>query len=303
MARTGPGATVERQARAGQLYPSVILHGGSQRERVAVAVALARAVLCAGAAGGGPRTSAAPAGATAPSEPSDCACRHCRRIQIPEEGAVVFHPDVHFLWQDLRTVTSTDATRQWLRAAQLHPFEARGQVFVVMNAETLSDEAANVLLKMLEEPPRSAPRHFLLLTPSSDRLLPTVRSRSMAVYLGAVERPDPERVAAVAADFARALEAYGSGGSPIHLLAAADALLAGGSWDDPRDPRPFTLAASAVVAAYRAGGGAARAESSSAMLALAEDLLLFAPEARTRNVAAQRILEGLLSKHLAGAGA
>jgi hypothetical protein len=279
-----PGIGIERLARSGQLYPSVILHGGSQEDRVAAAISLARAVLCAGSPGG-----------------PDCGCRHCRRIQMPAEGAVLFHPDVHFLWQDLRTVTSTDATRQMLRAAQLHPFEAQGQIFVVMNAETLSDEAANVLLKMLEEPPRSAPRHFLLLSPAGDRLLPTVRSRSMSVYLGATERPDPEQVGEVASAFARALEEYGTGGSPLHLLAAADALLAGGTWDDARDPRPFTFAASAVVAAYRSGAGAMRAGQGAAMLALAEDLLLFAPETRTRNISAQRILEGLLSKHLARA--
>ena len=288
-------ASVLQQARDGHLYPSVILHGGAQEERVAAAVALARAVLCAGSPGASP----APPNPPAMSEPEpNCECRHCRRIQTPVAGAVVFHPDVHFLWQDLRTVTSTDATRQVLRAAQLHPFEARGQVFIVLNAETLSDEAANVLLKMLEEPPRSAPRHFLLLAPAGDRLLPTVRSRSMSVYLGAVERPDPEQVSAVAAELARALDDYAAGGSPIHLLAAADALLGGGSWDDARDPRPFNLAAAAVVAAYRLAGEAVRGGRSAAMLALAEDLLL-APETRVRSISAQRIVEGLLSKHLA----
>ena len=214
-----------------------------------------------------------------------------------EAGAETFHPDVHFLWQDLRTVTSADATRQVLRAAQLHPFEARGQVFVIVNAETLSDEAANVLLKMLEEPPRSAPRNFLLSTPAADRLLPTVRSRSLAVYLGAVERPDPDQVKTVAATFRRAVESFAAGRSAIHLLAAADALHRGAEWDDPRDARPFALAASAVMEAYRSAPERGVKAPAAALLALAEDLLL-APETRTRNISAQRILEGLVSKHL-----
>jgi hypothetical protein len=216
---------------------------------------------------------------------------------VPQPAAVTFHPDVHFLWQDLRTVTSADATRQMLRAAQLHPFEGRGQVFVILNAETLSDEAANVLLKMLEEPPRSAPRNFLLLTPAADRLLPTVRSRSLAVYLGAIERPDPERVESVAVAFRRAVEAFVAGRSAIHLLAAADALYRGADWDDPRDARPFAMAASVVMEAYRAEPERGVKAPAAALLALAEDLLL-APETRTRNIAAQRILEGLVSKHL-----
>jgi DNA polymerase III delta prime subunit len=274
---------LERLASAGRLYTSLILHGGSQEERLATAVRLARVLLCAGERTGAP----------------GCECRHCRRIEVPSPGAVSFHPDVVFLLQDLRTVTSADATRQMLRAAQLHPFEARGQVFVIVNAETLSDEAANVLLKMLEEPPRSAPRNFVLLTPAPDRLLPTVRSRSLAVFLGPVERPDPERVSEVAAAFARTVDAFAASGSAIHLLAAADALYRGGDWDDPRDARPFAVAASAVMEAYR--GAAARGSSAprEALLAIAEELLL-APEIRARNISAQRILEGLVAKHLAG---
>ena len=275
-------ANLDQLAREGRLYTSVILHGGGQEERLAQAVGLARTLLCMGDPQGAP----------------ECPCRHCRRIEIPRQGtAGAFHPDLHFLWQDLRTVTSADATRQILRTAQLHPFEARGQVFVVVNAETLSDEAANVLLKILEEPPRSAPRNFLLLTPAADRLLPTVRSRSLPIYLGAVERPDQDRVKSVGASFRRAIEAFTAGRSAIHLLAAADALHQGAEWDDPRDARPFALAASAVMDAYRSSTEQGLKAPAEALLALAADLLL-APETRSRNISAQRILEGLVSKHL-----
>jgi DNA polymerase-3 subunit delta' len=275
---------LERLAADGRLYASLVLHGGSQEERLATAVRLARILLCTGEIRSAP----------------GCDCRHCRRIAVPGPDGAAFHPDVHFLWQDLRTVTSADATRQMLRAAQLHPFEGRGQVFIVVNAETLSDEAANVLLKMLEEPPRSAPRNFILSTPAADRLLPTVRSRSLAMYLGAIERPDPESVRAVAAEFRRAVESFAAGRSAIHLLAAADALHRGAEWNDARDARPFALAAAAVVEAYRSSSPRGVKAPGAALLALAEDLLL-APETRTRNISAQRILEGLVSKHL-GAG-
>lgn len=274
---------LDRLATEGRLYTSVVLHGGGQEERLATAVRLARALLCTSELHGAP----------------ECACRHCRRIEVPRSDSATFHPDVHFLWQDLRTVTSADATRQVLRAAQLHPFEGRGQVFVIVNAETLSDEAANVLLKMLEEPPRSAPRNFLLSTPSADRLLPTIRSRSLAVYLGAVERPDPEQVREVGAEFRRAVESFAAGRSAIYLLAAAAALHQGADWDDPRDARPFALAAAAVMEAYRSAPQRGVKAPAEALLALAEDLLL-APETRARNISAQRILEGLVSKHLSG---
>ena len=79
-------------------------------------------------------------------------------------------------------MTSVGATKAFLREAQVSPFEARGQVFVIANAETLSGEAANALLKTLEEPPPSSPRHFLLLAPSQLDLLPTL-AKSLAVAL------------------------------------------------------------------------------------------------------------------------
>jgi len=55
-----------------------------------------------------------------------------------------------------------------------------------------------------------------------------------------------------------------------------------------------------VVEAYRSSSPRGVKAPGAALLALAEDLLL-APETRTRNISAQRILEGLVSKHL-GAG-
>jgi DNA polymerase-3 subunit delta' len=61
------------------------------------------------------------------------------------------------------------------------------QVFVVGNAEALvsqeaSPEAANALLKLLEEPP--AGTHLILTSSEPGRLLPTVRSRTVPLHVG-----------------------------------------------------------------------------------------------------------------------
>lgn len=268
-------------ARGGRLYPSVILHGRTPEARREASLALARVLLCEAAA------EARPCGA----------CRHCRRIAWPSADGDVFHPDFQVLERDLKTSTSVEATREMLRTAQVSPFEARGQVFVVAAAETLSGEAANALLKTLEEPPTSAPRNFFLLAPSRLDLLPTLRSRSLAVFLGAAETADPAAVEPVARAFAAALEGWASSGSAIHLLAAAEALGRAGGYEDPRAARPWAVAAAAVLRSLEAGGGASRR----ALLALAEDLL-GAPLLRLRGVAAERILEGLVARHLAPPG-
>ncbi|MFP3941898.1 MAG: hypothetical protein ACLF0P_16510 [Thermoanaerobaculia bacterium] len=279
-------------ARRGRLYPGVILHGASAAERRAAAELLARAVLC-----------------TAPEDERPCgACAHCRRIVLAgaEEGdgtaagrGEAFHPDFQVLERDLKTSTSVEATKAFLRTAQVSPFEARGQVFVVASAESLSGEAANALLKTLEEPHTTAPRHFLLLTPSRLDLLPTIRSRSLAVFLGGSARPAEEAVEELADELARCLAAWAESGSAAWLLAAASLVEGAADWSEPRSAEPWALAAAAVKEARVRSG--VPGELSPRLLALAEELLR-APGWRLRAVPAGRILDGLFARHLASGG-
>lgn len=62
------------------------------------------------------------------------------------------------------------------------------RVVVIAPAERLNTEAANALLKMLEEPPAAS--LFVLVTDAIDDLLPTVRSRCVLVRVGAPARAD-----------------------------------------------------------------------------------------------------------------
>jgi hypothetical protein len=269
-------------ARGGRLYPAVILHGGDDAARREGAFELARTLLC-----------AAPAG-----ERPCGGCRHCRRLAPAARGgdAAPFHPDFHLLERDLKTATSVEATRGLLREAQSAPFEARGQVFVVPSAQTLSPEAANALLKILEEPPDRAPRHFLLLAPSQYDLLPTLRSRSLPVYLGPAARLPADEVHELAASFGARARAWAGTRSPVWLLAAAEALGQAGGWEDPRAERPWCLAAAAVREAAR--DEACPPPLRRALLALAESLLE-GTRLRVRGIPAERILEGLVARHLA----
>jgi hypothetical protein len=274
-------------ARRGRLYPSVILHGRDAATRQQAAVELARILLC---------------DAPSPADRPCGICRHCRRIGWPGAqaggGEAPFHPDYQVLERDLKTSTSVEATRELLRTAQVSPFEARGQVFVIASAETLSGEAANALLKNLEEPHLSAPRHFLLLAPSTLDLLPTLRSRSLAVFLGPAEPVDAAVVEPLARAFAAAAAAWARTGSAIYLLAAADVLSGAGGWEDPRAARPWATAAAAVVRSLELGPEIDPPAARRARLALAEALLGGAAW-RLRAVPAERILEGLVARHLA----
>jgi len=266
-------------ARQGRLYPAVILDGGSAEARRSAALELARALLC-----------------EAPAAERPCGvCRHCRRIVWPgEDEGTPFHPDFQVLERDLKASTSVDATRELLRTAQVSPFEARGQVFVIGSAESLTGEAANALLKNLEEPYVSSPRNFFLLAPSRLDLLPTLRSRSLAVFLGPAERIDSAAVEPLARAFSAAAAAWTASRSPVYLLSAAAALAGAGGWEDPRSGRSWGIAAAAVLRSLDLEEGPAGRR---ARLALAE-ALLEGPAMRLRGIPAERILEGLVARHL-----
>jgi DNA polymerase-3 subunit delta' len=91
------------------------------------------------------------------------------------------------------------SARLLLRRASLTPVEGARKVFVVGEAERLvtqesSPEAANALLKLLEEPP--ADTWIILTTPEPERVLPTIRSRAVPLRLARLPDADIRAFAA-----------------------------------------------------------------------------------------------------------
>ena len=89
-------------------------------------------------------------------------CRQCHRITNS------LHADVRVISQGgssggttRRTAISVEQIRELQREAVLKPYEGRYRVFIIEDAENFTQEAANALLKMLEEPPEYV--LFLLL--------------------------------------------------------------------------------------------------------------------------------------------
>lgn len=263
--------TVKELAASGRLYPSVILHGTDDGHRRATALELAVEVLC-------PR--------------GDAACRD--RVTWPGSDPHLFHPDLHVLERDLRTTTSAEATKGFLRTAYRAPYEGRAQVFVIAEADTLSGEAADALLKILEEPPDRTPRHFFLLAGADRSLLPTLRSRSLVLFLGPSEPLDHELITSVAGQFGDAVERWRDTGATAYLLAAATVLGEIEGWRDARAERPWATAAAVVT---RCARGMSSAPHRRALLALA-DALMSAGRWRLRGITHGRILEGLIARHL-----
>jgi len=102
-------------------------------------------------------------------------CRSCRRIL---EGK---HADVTITGLESGVEIGIDDIRGLQRLANLPPYEGKCKSFIIDDAECLSTEAANALLKILEEPPRGVV--WILLATEEDRLPPTVVSRCQRLEL------------------------------------------------------------------------------------------------------------------------
>jgi DNA polymerase-3 subunit delta' len=105
----------------------------------------------------------------------------------------------HGVHPDLTWVTPSGATEMLVSdidepvvaAAARTPFEARRRVFVIERAETMNDQAANRMLKTLEEPAAFA--HIVLLSDRPGEILPTIASRCQHVRFDA---PGADEIAA-----------------------------------------------------------------------------------------------------------
>jgi DNA polymerase-3 subunit delta' len=174
------------------------------------------------------------------------------------------HPDLTWVTPSgAHEILVSDVDEAVVAAASKTPFEAQRRVFVIERADELGDEAANRMLKTLEEPARFV--HLFLLTDRLTEVLPTISSRCQLVRFdapaieqvaGEVEALGVERQSATACarlslgDAARARELAGEEGRALRIageLFARSALAGNAAASRPWDE---------LLAAVRADGEA-----------------------------------------------
>lgn len=153
---------LQRALETNRLPHALLFTGPEGVGKTHLALELARALNCIGAS------------------PPCGECIHCHQIEIGS------HPDVSVVERvDGKEGIGIGQVRELRDVASLRPFQGRHKVTIIAGAEALSDQAADALLKTLEEP---QPQLTLILTASeADGLPATVVSRCRVIPLGPVE--------------------------------------------------------------------------------------------------------------------
>ena len=162
-------ATLATECSGGRLPHAVLLEGESGCGKKTFARLIAAAALCTG------------------DEPPCGLCRHCAKVLAGS------HPDVTLLDGAVSAKNlNVDAVRAVRAEAYIRPNEAMRRVFILADAQNMTPQAQNALLKVLEEPPGGV--MFILTCESRSLLLETILSRTVLLRL---ENP-PEEICAQA---------------------------------------------------------------------------------------------------------
>jgi len=114
-------------------------------------------------------------------------CGDCHECRTALKGS---HADITLVRTEKLSI-GVDEVRHLVRRAALAPVGRRWQILIVEDADRLTEQACNALLKAIEEPTERTV--WMLCAPTIEDVLPTVRSRSRLVTL---TTPTPRDVAA-----------------------------------------------------------------------------------------------------------
>ncbi len=190
------GHTRQRQrlgalVRADSLPQALMFAGPAGIGKFTLAKMLATALLCASrntSAESGGNSSSKFDGADSPLEQGCGTCQSCRLI---EHGN---HPDFHVIQALSRENSSVSEIRELLQNISLRPFIGSKRIVIINDAEHLSVQVSNVLLKSLEEPRPNT--YFILISANQFRLPKTLLSRCQTWFFDNISDADLRQILA-----------------------------------------------------------------------------------------------------------
>lgn len=168
------------------LFPDFVGNENALRQ-LSVDIAAGRfphALLLEGPTGSGKKTLARMVAAAAVcSDRANAPCGQCENCRKAKEG---IHPDIEEIKSEGGSHSfHIDRIRELRENAYIMPNEAAVRVMILCDAHTMTPQAQNALLKILEEPPKHLV--FILTCENRAQMLSTIRSRTQSVPLSGVE--------------------------------------------------------------------------------------------------------------------
>ena len=108
--------------------------------------------------------------------PNADSCDGCKSCHQAESGN---HPDIRYITHEKASISVDDIREQLNNDIQIKPYSSEHKVYIIPEANKMTEQAQNALLKTIEEPPAYAV--IILLTDNLNALLPTIQSRCVTI--------------------------------------------------------------------------------------------------------------------------
>lgn len=106
----------------------------------------------------------------------------CGKCQSCKQAVSGNQPDIIRVTHEKPTTISVDDIRRQINNdIEIRPYSSKYKIYIIPEADMMSVQAQNALLKTMEEPPEYAV--LILLTENAETLLPTIRSRCVMLKL------------------------------------------------------------------------------------------------------------------------
>lgn len=116
------------------------------------------------------------AGLQCQSESTDKPCKECVSCRQMESGN---QPDVIWVTREKASLGVDEIREQLCNTMDIKPFSSPYKIYLVLEAEKMTEAAQNALLKTIEEPPEYG--IVILMTSNISALLPTIQSRCLTM--------------------------------------------------------------------------------------------------------------------------
>ena len=151
--------------KTGNLSHAYIINGEYGSGRQTIASALAKTIQC-----------------QSKTDDTD-ACGVCTSCKQAESHN---HPDIKYITHDKTSISVNDIREQLNNDISIKPYSSEYKIYIIPDANKMTEQAQNALLKTIEEPPVYA--IIILLTENWDSLLPTIRSRCVTLTMNPIEK-------------------------------------------------------------------------------------------------------------------